>query len=186
VSEDSVVADVVARLESLGLEYMIVGSYASNVWGRPRASYDADIVLRITPGDADRFAKAFSDGYVVDRRALRDDLERGSMFNLIPKSGIFKVDLIPVRRTAYAESEFSRRRQVRALGHSLWVASPEDTVLFKLSRFRQGDEVSGRQLEDARDVLSAQGDLIDVAYLEAWASTLGVSDLLEKIRRSAR
>jgi hypothetical protein len=182
VSEDSVVVDVVGRLETLGLPYMIVGSYASNVWGRPRSSFDADIVVRIGASDAPRFIQTFSDGYVIEPEALRRDLESGTMFNLIPKRGIFKVDIIPVRKSAYAATEFERRRQVQALGRTLWMASPEDTVLFKLSWYRQGDEVSGRQLEDARDVLSAQGAGIDRAYLSRWADQLGVADLLERIR----
>ena len=108
------------------------------------------------------------------------------MFNLIPQTGIFKIDMIPVRKTAYAREEFGRRRSVRALGLDLWVASPEDTLLYKLVWFRNGDEVSGRQLEDARDVYAAQRSAIDEAYLDRWSRDLGVQDLLERIRSSAR
>jgi hypothetical protein len=161
---------------------MLVGSYASNIWGRPRSSYDADVVVDIGPEDAVRFAEAFQDEFLVDLDALRRDLDRGGMFNVIPKRGIFKVDLIPVRRTAHAKAEFGRRRKVDALGQAIWVASPEDTILSKLVWFRKGDEVSGRQLEDARDVLAAQKPVLDDAYLDRWAGILGVADLLGRIR----
>jgi hypothetical protein len=182
VKEEDVVLSVIERLEALGLDYMLVGSYASNAWGRPRSSYDADIVVRLTSADTDRFLQAFTDGYVLERESLRRDLDQGRMFNLIPHSGVFKVDIIPVRKTAYAREEFSRRRPVQALGRSLWMAAPEDTILYKLVWFRSGDEMSGRQLEDARDVWALQRGTLDEGYLTRWADELGVRDLLERIR----
>lgn len=183
MSEDAVVLSVIDRLESLGLDYMLVGSYASNAWGRPRSSYDADIVVRVAPADAERLTRAFEPDFAVEASALRQDIERGRMFNLIPISGIFKVDLIPVRKTAHAEEEFSRRRSIRAFGRDLWVASPEDTILYKLVWHQGGGQMSGRQLEDARDVYAAQQATLDEAYLDRWAKDLGVRDLLDLVRR---
>lgn len=182
MNEDDVVLSVIGRLESLGLEYMLVGSYASNVWGRPRSSHEAEIVLRITPGDDGRIYEAFRNDYVLEPEALRRDVERGSMFNLIPQSGLFKVDMIPVRKTPYAREEFERRRSARAFGRTLRVASPEDTILYKLVWYRNGGEVSGRQMEDARDVWAVPRGALDEPYLEKWAGDLGVRDLLDRIR----
>ena len=182
MSEESVVAAVLQKLESLGLPYMVVGSYASNVWGRPRTSFDADVVVDLLPADADRFLQAFAEGYSLEPQAVRLDIERGSMFNLIPISGLFKVSIIPVRKTAYAREEFKRRRQVQALGRSLWVATPEDTILSKLSWFRDGGESSGRQFEDARDTYANQRAGLDQAYLDHWAAELKIEDLLKRIR----
>lgn len=186
MKEDDVVVSVVRRLDALGLDYMIVGSYASSAWGRPRSSHDADIVVRVAAGDAERFYRAFSTDYVLEKDSLRRDLEDGRMFNLIPHSGIFKVDIIPVRKTEYAREEFSRRKTVHALGLDLWVASPEDTILYKLVWYRNGDEVSGRQLEDARDVYGVQRGAIDEEYLDRWAGDLKVQDLLARVRSAAR
>ena len=165
---------------------MPVGSYASNVWGRPRSSHDADVVVRITPRDADRFHQAFSKDFVLQLESLRRDLDRGAMFNLIPIQGFFKVDIIPIRKTAYAQEEFGRRKKVEFLGGSLWVASPEDTILHKLAWYKAGDESSGRQLEDARDVYAIQRATMDESYLDRWAYELGVRNHLDTIRASAR
>ena len=58
-------------------------------------------------------------------------------------------------------------------------ATAEDTVLAKLEWFRRGGEVSERQWWDIVGVLRvAQG--ADRAHLRLWATTLGVSDLLER------
>ncbi len=184
VSEDDVVATVLSRLEGLGLEYMIVGSYASNAYGRPRGSFDADVVARVVAGDAQRIFDAFKDDFAVEEQALARDLAAGRMFNLIPFSGMFKVDVIPVRQTEFARTEFARRRRVQAIGRSVWMASPEDTILFKLSWFQQGDGVSARQVEDARDVYHAQKGDLDEAYLDRWAAELGVMPELTRIRQA--
>jgi hypothetical protein len=65
-------------------------------------------------------------------------------------------------------------------------ASPEDTLLHKLVWFRLGDEISDRQWGDVLGVLRVQGERLDQAYLDAWATSLGVADLLERARTTAR
>ena len=143
----------------------------------------AKIVARLTATDAPRVLSAFQDAYLVELEALRSDLERGRMFNLIPHSGVFKVDIIPLRSDPHATMEFSRRRRIHALGVDLWVASPEDTLLFKLAWFRRGDEASGRQVEDAVDIYRSHSADLDQGYLDRWADHLKIRDLLDRIRR---
>ncbi len=184
MNEDDIVATVIDRLERLGIEYMLVGSYASNAYGRPRGSYDADIVAQMAATDARRLYEAFSGDFLVDLEALERDLAAGAMFNLIPRSGVFKVDLIPVRRTDFAREEFARRRRVAALGRQVSMASPEDTILFKLAWYRKGGEVSARQVEDARDVYAVQRGTLDESYLDRWADALGVRAELDRIRNA--
>ena len=35
-------------LEALKIPYMVVGSFASTFWGRPRMTHDADLVVEMT------------------------------------------------------------------------------------------------------------------------------------------
>ena len=60
---------------------------------------------------------------------------------------------------------------------SVYVASPEDTILSKL----QWAKMSGseRQTRDALRVYEMQRDGLDEAYLARWAVELGVEELLE-------
>lgn len=176
MSEDEVVLSVLHRLEALGIDYMLVGSYASNFYGRPRSSFDADIVFRVAPRDVERFVSSFGTDFAAVPEILKRDLEQGSAFNLIPSTGLFKVDMVPVRKTFFAE-EFGRRRRVKALGTTVWMASPEDVILSKLNWYRQGREVSERQLEDARDVYAAQTGSLDDAYLNRWSEILSASEI---------
>jgi hypothetical protein len=59
------------------------------------------------------------------------------------------------------------------------VASPEDTVLAKLEWFRLGGETSERQWWDVVGVLRVTPN-VDRAYLEHWAASLDVADLLRR------
>ena len=50
---DAVLA-VVASLEQLGIDYMVTGSYASNVHGVPRSTRDADFIIEAPPEEVGR------------------------------------------------------------------------------------------------------------------------------------
>jgi hypothetical protein len=59
------------------------------------------------------------------------------------------------------------------------IASAEDTVLAKLEWFRRGGESSERQWWDIVGVLRVTSNL-DRPYLDRWAASLGVTDLLQR------
>ena len=61
---------------------------------------------------------------------------------------------------------------------TVYVQTPEDTVLSKLDWFRQGGEVSDMQWRDAVGILKVKGSLLDKRYMQEWAKELGVADLL--------
>ena len=63
---------------------------------------------------------------------------------------------------------------------SFRVASPEDMVLMLLE-FYKGDGKRPRRLwETILEILTAQGVLLDLAYLRLWATVLDVAPLLEQ------
>lgn len=142
--EDDIMRRVAEGLGNLGIDYMIVGSYASNVHGRPRDSFDADVLADIRPGQVDAFCREFQSDFVVVPEAIAESVRRRFMFNLIPRSGIFKVDIIPLREEPFDQEEFRRRTVLEVFGARLNFATPEDVILSKLRWFRKGGGVSGR------------------------------------------
>lgn len=45
ISQQEVLIFVVECLEASGIQYMVVGSFASNIHGIPRTTQDADLVV---------------------------------------------------------------------------------------------------------------------------------------------
>lgn len=115
----------------------------------------------------------------IDEPAPSHTVAPGEMFNLLDIHGGWNVDLVVRKDRPFSAAEFARRRQLYVMGVEAMVASPEDVLLTKL----EWSLLSGpsRQLDDARGIVTVQGDSLDVAYLRRWATDLGVADLLDTI-----
>jgi hypothetical protein len=119
------------------------------------------------------------DEFAADPDALRAAATRRSMFNVIHHEAVVKVDFVVRKDTAYRIEEFERRRLVDVDGHPLWMVSPEDLILSKLVWAKESR--SELQLRDVRSVLRLQQAALDRPYLDRWAITLSVRDLLREL-----
>jgi hypothetical protein len=179
---------VVRLLESLGVRYVIAGSFASSVHGVVRSSVDADLVAELEPGHVAPFWRALKDDFYVNESRVREAVERGGSFNVIDLRSSFKVDVF------VAAGEFSRSELSRGVERVLWPDPPEsarfatveDTILAKLDWFRRGGEVSERQWSDVLGMIRVQGGSLELDYLRRFAAVLKVSDLLERALAEAR
>ena len=170
-------SQVVGRLESASIDYMIAGSVASSVYGEPRTTRDIDIVVAVESTALLALFDAFDRELVyIDEPATGALVGPGQMFNLIDLQGGWKVDLMVKKDRPFSSAEFARRRSVEVLGINVMVASAEDVLLAKLEWSAQSG--STRQLEDARGIVAVQRDLLDLEYLRRWAPELGVEAAL--------
>ena len=145
---------VAEAIESVGGRYFVGGSLASSVDGEPRPTNDIDFVVDLPLGRVEALTAALGADFEVDQGMLREALLRGSCANAFYLPIVLKIDLFGHAHGAYDNVEFDRRRlvEVRA-GTSLYVKSPEDSVLRKLLWFRAGGEVSDRQWRDVLGIL---------------------------------
>ena len=132
--------EVLDALEEAGIDYMIVGSFASNLYGVPQATQDADIVIEPHSGRLMRVlsflaAKGF---YIPPMPMVERALREEKPFNLVHVGTGFKVDLVPRRKRPFSTEEFSRRHYVEFLGKPRAFATPEDTLLAKLEWAKRG------------------------------------------------
>lgn len=99
---------------------------------------------------------------------------------MIHRTEIRKADLITRRDDAWGRVAFERRRLVDdpVLG-SAWFIGPEDLILAKLAWSDSG--ASERQVRDAASVARITADL-DWRHIDRYASILGVTELVERIR----
>jgi hypothetical protein len=180
---------VVDAFEELGVPYYVGGSLASSAHGVPRASIDADVIAALGPEHVTPLASGLAGAYYLSEDRIKAAVHARRSFNLIHLDTMFKVDVFVAK-----ERPFDREALARARDQTLEdapearrfrVASPEDTILAKLEWFRAGGEVSERQWTDVIGVLRAGGDGLDRAYLQRWANSIGVEDLLERALRDA-
>jgi hypothetical protein len=174
---------VIEALEALGVPYLIGGSLASAVHGVVRTTLDADLLADLRLEHVEPLTLALGEAFYVDAESIRDAIQRRSTFNVIHLETMFKVDIFIPKPRPFDQVQLQRRtKQVIATDpeHEAYVASAEDTILAKLEWYRRGSEVSDRQWQDVLGVLKVQGNRLDLAYLRQWATSLGVSDLLEK------
>ncbi|MGK5085276.1 hypothetical protein WDW37_18470 [Bdellovibrionota bacterium FG-1] len=136
--------DTTNRLHDAGMEYYLV--------------------VQIKSLQIPIFQKLFDveEYYCPPKEVITDEVIRGGMFNPIHQASGVKIDIVPLKKTEFAESEFSRRKKIEILpGLEVYVASPEDIILKKLDYYREGG--SDKHLIDIRGMLAETA--IDQAYL---------------------
>jgi len=184
VTATNTLQSVVSALDAAGIPHMIAGSFASSLHGLARTTADIDIVIDPAAGAIEEFiAHLDRERFYVAESAALEATELRSQFNVIDTTTGWKIDLIVRKDRPFSRMEMSRRVPVTIVGVPVMVATPEDTVLAKLEWSAMGQ--SERQFQDVVEILRIHGPNLDAAYLEHWASELGVSALLERARRAA-
>jgi len=172
-------------LDANKIAYMITGSLASSLQGEPRATHDIDIVVQILPGSVPALLKAFPLLIFTYPKSAQDALLHKSMFNLLDTREGDKVDFWILTNDQFDESRFSRRYAVEVFGITMFVSTPEDTILVKL-RWAKLSGGSEKQFTDALRVFEVQAGELDLSYLEMWSVKLAVQELWQKLKSEAQ
>lgn len=173
--ELAVLSDVVSRLESVNLEYMLTGSVAMNYYAQPRMTRDIDIVIGLSESDSQTIVDIFEGDYYLSTDAVADAIRGHTMFNLVHYDSVVKVDFIVRKESEYRKLEFERRQQIRIDELMTWIVSKEDLILSKL--WWAKDSRSEMQLKDVVNLLATEPDL---NYLRKWSPVLGLDQLLQE------
>lgn len=165
------------------MAYYLCGSMASSAQGLPRASADVDFVADLMPDHVEAWIKALGPDFEVDVEMLRDAIEHRRSLNIFDMRSAMKIDVFVAGFDSWDREQLKRARLgpiARQGDAQVALPSPEDTVLAKLAWYRKGREVSDRQWADILGVLQVQEGHLDLGYLRAWATNIGVADLLER------
>lgn len=184
----SVLLLVTTALERLGIRYVLVGSFASSMYGLYRATADIDMVADIKGNQVNALHSVLTEAFYVDELAMRNAVSQKRSFNAIHFESVFKVDIfVPHDEFTLAQLD---RRQSRRLSpdrdEEIYVATPEDTILAKLRWFRAGNQSSTNQWNDVLGIMATRHDSLDMGHLNNWAKRLGIDDLLAQALAEAR
>ncbi|HEX8071268.1 MAG TPA: nucleotidyl transferase AbiEii/AbiGii toxin family protein [Pyrinomonadaceae bacterium] len=174
-NELDVLRDLARRFAAGGIDYMLTGSLALSYYAAPRMTRDIDVVVALTPPDADKISALFSPDYYVAREAVTRAIARESVFNLIEQASVIKVDCIVRKSSAYRRLEFERRSLVAIQDFAIWIVSKEDLIISKLEWARATR--SELQLRDVRNLLATG---YDADYLNEWTHALGLYELWQE------
>lgn len=176
---------MVTRLDSVGIPYMLTGSFASAYHGRPRATQDIDFVIAPTPDQIRPLVRLFPPPeFYADEAAALAAHQQESQFNVIDLVTGWKIDFICRKSRHFSRTEFGRRALANLEGLSLYVATVEDVILAKLEWAKLGG--SQRQLEDVAGLLQIRGPDLDMAYVHRWVVELAVGAEWEVAQRMSQ
>lgn len=179
MTEAELLVDCLRRLETAGIDYMLVGSMAGNYWGVPRSTHDIDFVINYEQSQVPVIVEAFEDQFFIQPISVAAGLRPPHQFNALDNRSALKVDFFRVAGDEYEFTRFRRRKRVVLYEQPAWIAAAEDVLLHKLRWHKISP--TDRQLSDARGIQLVSGSEMDRAYLEHWAERIAVADLLKLV-----
>jgi hypothetical protein len=168
-------------LDKLKIDYFITGGFAVSVWGRPRATFDIDIVVKLIEPKIEPLAKLLKQvskaGY-VDEDVARQAVRQKGEFNFIDSDTGLKVDFWIEKDDMETKEQFKRRIAKKINNKRIYFISPEDLILNKLKWYNQTE--SDRHLEDIDSIFKISGKKLDKKYLKQRADRFGFSEIINK------
>lgn len=129
---------LIARLfSSKGYCYFTFGGVGVSLWGRPRTTRDLDVVVRLERGALPSFVAELKEAGFRITRSLHRKLAEGRIIQL--PIGATELD-IKLCAQGHDMEALARAKRAAFEGFVLWVASPEDIVLYKLQSWRTQDQ----------------------------------------------
>lgn len=173
------------KIETLNLDYIITGSVASILYGKPRLTQDMDVVVVFPVTKVETFIGLFdpADYYCPPDEAIKEALRLGDKghMNIIDQKTGFKIDIYPAGNDPLIKWGFENKKKIELIANEeVWVAPPEYVILKKLTYYKEGG--SQKHLEDIGGMLEVSGEQINVATIEKWASKLNLTDAWVLVR----
>lgn len=172
---------VLKILKDNDIKYMVVGSLAAMVYGDPGLTRVMDLVVEISPNDAEKLEKLFplDRFYCPPIEVLKFEIVHRGQFNFIHHDSGLKVDVMIKKQSEHAIEEFNRRQEIALWeGFIATVATAEDVIIKKLDFYRMGG--SEKHLTDIRRIVAETA--LDNDYLNKWIIQLGLANEWKKTK----
>ena len=171
---ERVLIAVIDALAALGVPFMLSGSLASNFYGVPRATQDADLVVEFTRLEPEVLAIRLGPGFEIDLQLAFETVTGSRRLAIHAKELPFDVELFGLTDDPHDQERFARRRFVDLLERHVAVPTAEDVVINKLRWWKLAKR--HKDLDDARNVVAIQRSMLDRQYVQRWCATLNLLD----------
>jgi hypothetical protein len=176
ISMTDTLRDFVEKMNELGIEYMVTGSFAMSAYGEIRMTRDIDIVIGLKSDDVGRFIAKFGTSYYVGEQSIKRAIDRQSMFNIINNEHGGKIYCIILKDSDHARKSFEQRYKVSVNDIDFWVTTKEDLIIAKLNWAR--DSFSELQIRDIANLTMSE---YNSAYVSDWIDKLGLNEIWAKV-----
>src|SRR5205823_13997587 len=112
VSSTELVLRLIEQFDAAGVPYMLVGSYSSNLWGRPRATNDADFVVTISPDQLNKIAANLGPDFRVDSQMSFETVTMTSRYIIHHPATASKIEVFLFSDDPHDQERFRRRKEV--------------------------------------------------------------------------
>ena len=176
----AIALEVIERLDQLQVPYMVVGSLSSNVYGIPRSTKDADLVLDMQGREFAPLLRHMQPLFTSDRQ-LRFEGVTATKRHVLKRTGHeFNVELFVLTSDPFDQARFARRQLRTFAGQRVYLPTPEDVVVQKARWLLHGNRPKDR--EDIASVLGVRQGILDWDYIYSWCDQHGTRELLDEIR----
>jgi hypothetical protein len=170
---------VVRALDHVGIPYMVVGSFSSNVYGIPRSTKDADLVVQLRGDQVTGLGTQLTAEFEFDPQMTFETVTSTMKYLLRHRASPFTVELFELSGDPHDQARFARRSKVPFGSGQAFLPRPEDVVITKLRWSKQGQR--SKDVDDVRDVLSVQHSKIDLEYVRSWCDQHGTRELFDRL-----
>jgi hypothetical protein len=173
---------VIEALGAVGMPYMLVGSFSSNVYGVSRATKDADFVVQCRSGEIASLARHLGPPFRLDPQITFETVTGTTRYVVTVEGLAFRVELFRLSDDPHDQERFRRRREVPLpdMERRVFIPTAEDVIITKLRWALHARR--GKDRDDVRDVIVVQGDALDWDYIHRWCDQHGTRELLDQIR----
>lgn len=114
MTSEELVVKAFDALAALGAPFMVSGSLASNFYGVPRATQDADLVLDLSRLPFDGLAERLANDFDIDSQVGFESVTGSSRLVLHARQGGFDIELFGLTQDAHDLERFARRQFVQS------------------------------------------------------------------------
>ncbi len=158
---------------------MLVGSFSSNLYGRPRSTADADFVIQASAESIELLRRKLGADFLFDPQLSFETVTSTTRIIIHHRQSAFTVELFLLSPDPHDQSRFQRRRRMPIDEHPVFVPTAEDVIITKLRWSKSGQR--SKDINDARDVIAVQRGQLDLRYIRDWCDQHGTREIFERL-----